>query len=163
MMNIQGNQDVVIRIATNLDRERVVELVASVLSEYGLPHDPESKDSDLNDIEANYLQPGGVFELIEDKEGKLLGTYGLFPLDKDTCELRKMYFVPQIRGMGLGRHVLERAVSHARRLGFKAIVLETISVLKEAIRLYTRFGFVPMQTTHISARVDQAYILKLEE
>lgn len=152
-----------IRQATGHDRERVVALVAGILSEYGLPHDPASKDSDLNDIERNYIQSGGVFELIEDKEGNLLGTYGLYPLDKETCELRKMYFVPQIRGLGLGRQVLERAVGHARRLGFKAIVLETISVLKEAIRLYTRFGFVPIETRHVSARVDQAYILKLEQ
>jgi putative acetyltransferase len=162
-MNRQSNHDVVIRNASNRDRERVVALVFSVLSEYGLPPDPVSKDSDLNDIEKNYLHSGGVFELIEDTEGNLLGTYGLYPLDKDTCELRKMYFVPHIRGRGLGRQVLERASGHARRLGFKAIVLETISVLKEAIRLYTRFGFVPMETKDISARVDQAYILKLEE
>ena len=162
-MHISGNKEVVIRTATNRDRERVVALVAGILSEYGLPHDPESKDSDLKDLEENYIQSGGVFEVIEDKEGNLLGTYGLYPLDKETCELRKMYFVPQIRGLGLGRRVLERAVGHARRLGFRAIVLETISVLKEAIRLYTRFGFVPMPTGHVSARVDQAYILKLEK
>jgi putative acetyltransferase len=163
MMNPRSQGDVVIRIATNRDRERVVALVFRVLSEYDLPPDPESKDSDLNDIEESYIHSGGVFELIEDKEGNLLGTYGLYPLDKDTCELRKMYFVPQIRGRGLGRLVLERAVAHARRLGFKAIVLETISVLKKAIRLYTRFGFVPIETTHKSARVDQAYILRLTE
>lgn len=63
----------------------------------------------------------------------------------------------------LGRRVLERAVVHARRPGFQSMVLETISVLKDAIRLYTRFGFMPMQTEHVSARVDQAYILKLTE
>jgi putative acetyltransferase len=162
-VNVQSINDVVIRLASNCDRERVVALVFGVLSEYGLPAEPESKDSDLNDIESNYIDSGGVFELIEDREGNLLGTYGLYPLDRDTCELRKMYFLPQIRGLGLGRRILERAVGHARRLGFKAMVLETISVLKEAIRLYTRFGFVPVETKHISARVDQAYILKLTE
>ncbi len=162
-MSIQSASDVVIRSATNRDRERVVALVFGVLTEYGLPPDPESKDADLNDIEENYIRPGGVFELIEDREGNLLGTFGLCPLDKDTCELRKMYFVPQIRGIGLGRHVLERAVGYARRLGFKTIVLETNSALKEAIRLYTRFGFMPMPVEHASARCDQAYFLKLTD
>jgi len=162
-MNIQSINDVIIRVASNSDRERVVSLVFSVLSEYGLPPDPESIDSDLNDIENNYIHSGGIFELIEDHKGNLLGTYGLYPLEKDICEMRKMYFVPQIRGRGLGRHTLERAVSHARRLGFKTVVLETNSVLKEAVRLYTRFGFVPMQTKHISARIDQTYILNVNE
>lgn len=163
IMDIQSINDVIIRVASNRNRERVIALVFSVLSEYGLPPDPESKDSDLNDLENNYIHSGGIFELLEDQKGNLLGTYGLYPLEKDICELRKMYFVPQIRGRGLGRHILERAVSHARRLGFKTVVLETNSVLKEAIRLYTRFGFVPMQTKHISARVDQTYILNLKK
>jgi hypothetical protein len=59
VMKIQGKGDVVIRMANNRDREQVVALVASILSEYGLPHDPESKDSDLKHLEENYIQSGG--------------------------------------------------------------------------------------------------------
>jgi putative acetyltransferase len=162
MSNCSVN-DVVIRAATNGDRDRVVALVFGVLNEYGLPPDPESKDSDLMDIEGNYIRPGGVFELIEDPEGNLLGCFGLCPLDQKTCELRKMYFVPRVRGRGLGKHVLERAVAHARRLGFKTITLETSSALQQAIRLYTRFGFSPAPVEHVTARCDQAYFLKLTE
>jgi len=154
--------DVLIRTATNRDTDRIVALVFKVLSEYGLPADPESKDADLKDIEGNYVRAGGVFEVIEDRVGNLLGTYGLYPLSKETCELRKMYFVPEMRGRGLGRRILERAVDHARRLHYAAIVLETHSVLKEAIHLYTRFGFVPTGLDHVSERVDRAYKLTLE-
>ena len=160
-MNNSGTGEVIIRAATNQDSERIFALVFGVLSEYGLPPDPETKDADLKDIEGNYIRAGGVFEVIEDRAGNLLGTYGLYPLDKETCELRKMYFVPAIRGRGLGRRILERAVEHARRLNYKAIVLETHSALKEAVRLYTRFGFVPTEIPHVSARVDQAFILRL--
>lgn len=160
-MNNSGTDDFVIRPATNRDSERIIALVFSVLSEYGLPPDPGSKDADLKDIEGNYIRAGGVFEVIEDRQGKLLGTYGLYPLDQETCELRKMYFVPQIRGKGLGRRILERAVDHARRLHYRSIVLETHSALKEAIRLYTKFGFVPTEMKHMSERVDQAFMLKL--
>src|SRR6266699_2310895 len=101
--------DIVIRSATNADGERVIELVSTVLAEFHLPFDPDSKDADLKDIEGSYVQAGGVFELIEDAQGKLLGTYGLFPLNDITCELRKMYFLPEIRSLGLGKRVLERA------------------------------------------------------
>jgi putative acetyltransferase len=160
---IRNPDDVVIRAATNADCDRVVALVSAVLSEFDLPFDLESKDSDLKDLEESYLGSGGIFEVLEDRDGNLLGTYGLFRLTNETCELRKMYFVAEIRGIGLGRRVLERAVDHALRLGYQSIVLETISVLKDAIRLYTRFGFVPMETEHVSARVDQAYMLDLSE
>jgi putative acetyltransferase len=153
--------DIVIRGATNADGERVIALVSTVLAEFQLPFDLDSKDADLKDIEGSYIRAGGVFELIEDAQGKLLGTYGLFPLNDNTCELRKMYFLPEIRGFGLGKRLLERAVDHARRLGFRAIVLETISVLQRAIHLYTRFGFVPTTMDHPNARVDQKFILEL--
>ena len=156
-----NRQDIVIREASNDDCERVINLVSSVLDEFQLPFEPDSKDADLGDIEMMYIQAGGWFEVIEDKSGRLLGTYGLFPLNDMTCELRKMYFLPEIRGIGLGREVLERAVRHARRLGFQTMVLETISVLDRAIHLYQRFGFVPTTMEHPNARVDQRFILEL--
>lgn len=152
---------IVIRPATNADCERIINLVSTVLAEFQLPFDLDSKDADLKDIESSYFAAGGIFEVIEGEHGKLLGTYGLFPLNDKQCELRKMYFLPEIRGLGLGKQVLERAIEHARRLGFSAIVLETISVLKRAIYLYTRFGFVPTTMDHPNARVDQRYILEL--
>jgi putative acetyltransferase len=151
-----------IRPATNQDQERITALVFSVLSEFGLQPDPAATDADLNDIEKNYTEAGGLFELLEDGEGTLLGTLGLYPLDEETCELRKMYFVPQVRGLGLGKLAMDRLIHRARELGFKRIVLETASVLKDAIRLYTRFGFVPIESDHLAARCDQAYILDLQ-
>jgi putative acetyltransferase len=153
--------DIVIREATNGDCERVIKLVSSVLDEFQLPFEPGSKDADLADIERMYIEAGGVFEVIENQDGRLLGCFGLFPLNDMTCELRKMYFLPEIRGIGLGREVLERAVKHARRLGFKTMVLETISVLERAIHLYERFGFVPTRLDHPNARVDQRFMLDL--
>ena len=75
------------------------DLVSSMLAEFQLPFYPDSKDADLKDIEGSYILTGGVFEVIEDSQGHLLGTYGLFPLSDKTCELRKMYFMPEIRGL----------------------------------------------------------------
>lgn len=152
-----------VRLATNQDRERITALVFGILAEYGLQPDVESSESDLKDIEETYLKSGGIFELIEDKRGNLLGTIGLCPLDESTCKLRKMYLVPEARGRGLGRHMLERAIDHAKRLGFEIIILETVSVMKEAIRLYTRRGFQPIRQESVSPRCDQVYFLDLTQ
>lgn len=157
----QDFSDLTIRAATNRDVESVRRLVFSTLREYGLPPDPESTDADLADIEESYFKTGGMFEVIEDAEGNLVGTVGLYPLNDETCELRKMYFAPELRGRGLGRYMLGRTVDNARRLGFKTMRLETASVLEKAIRLYTRFGFKPFEVTHKSARCDQTYFLEL--
>jgi len=149
-----------IRSATNDDRERVAKLVFGVLAEYGLEPDPETTDADLQDIEANYLQRGGLFEVIEDS-GNMLGSVGLYPVNKTTCELRKMYFIPSARGLGLGKYVLARAIARAKELGFKQIVLETSSKLIAANRLYNKFGFKPVASDHLASRADQAYKLDL--
>jgi putative acetyltransferase len=80
----------------------------------------------------------------------------------DTCELRKMYLRRDCRGRGYGKRLLEHALAQARERGFRRITLETASVLKEAIRLYQSYGFVPYTPAHLSPRCDQAYMLELE-
>lgn len=149
-----------IRSATNADEERVTELVFAVLAEYGLQPDPETTDVDLRDIEGHYLTRGGLFEVIEDGE-TLVGSVGLYPIDKNVCELRKMYFVRGARGQGLGKYILVRMVDQARNLGFKRIVLETSSKLMAANHLYTGFGFTRVHSDHLATRADQAYALDL--
>jgi putative acetyltransferase len=161
VMLLENFSDLTIRSATNDDRERVAELVFGVLSEFGLEADPKTTDADLQDLDANYLQRGGVFEVIEDERANLLGSIGLYPVNKTTCELRKMYFIPSARGRGLGKYLLQRAIAQARQLGFKEIVLETSSKLIAANRLYTQFGFTPVDSDHLAARADQAYKLDL--
>ena len=150
-----------IRSASNDDCERVASLVSGVLAEFGLAADPDTTDADLKDIEANYLQRGGLFEVIEDADTNLLGSFGLYPINKTTCELRKMYFIPSARGLGLGKQVLERAIAKAKELGFKQIVLETSSKLLAANRLYARFGFESATSDHLASRADQFYKLDL--
>ena len=151
----------IIRPANNTDCERVAKLVFDVLAEFGLEPDPETTDSDLKDLEANYLRRGGMFEVIEDPDANLLGSFGLYPINNTVCELRKMYFVPSARGSGLGKHILKRALANARALGFTQIVLETSSKLIAANRLYLQFGFRPADSDHLASRADQFYKLDL--
>jgi putative acetyltransferase len=157
----QGLSHLTIRRATNSDLEEIVKLVFGVLREFGLEPDPTATDADLQDIEVNYLEPGGLFEVIEDPDGNLVGSVGIFPIDENLCELRKMYFTPAIRGLGLGGYVLQRAVNQAKELGFRRMVLETSSKLLAANRLYLRFGFQPITSDHLAARADQSYGLDL--
>ena len=151
-----------LRPANNSDREEIIRLVFTVLKEYGLKPDPASTDADLKDIESSYFERGGMFLVLEEKDGSIIGAYGLYPMEPHTCELRKMYLHKVHRSKGLGKLLMEDALSRARQLGFKTMILETASVLKEAIALYKSYGFVEYQPDHMSDRCDQAYTLKLE-
>lgn len=151
-----------VRPATNRDVPAIKNLVFSVLEEYGLRPDPGSTDLDLEDPEKTYHQQGGAFEVVVERaEGELVGTVGLLPLDEKRVELRKMYLAARVRGLGLGKLLLERSLRQARRLGFQEVWLETNSRLREAIRLYRKFGFRPIEVEHLAARCDQAYVLRL--
>lgn len=152
-----------LRPATNADCGPVRDLVFTVLGEYGLKPDPGGTDADLDDIEQSYFARGGMFYVLEEQDDAIIGSYGLYPTDPGVCELRKMYLHRDSRGRGLGRRLLEDALARARQSGFHKVTLETASVLKEAIRLYTSYGFKPCETRHLSARCDQAYALDLTE
>jgi GNAT superfamily N-acetyltransferase len=149
------------KVAANTDGHAVRELVFGVLEEYGLAADAACTDRDLFDIEGSYAARGGCFELLVDEEGRLAGCYGLWPVDSALCELRKMYLRRDLRGRGLGKAILGRALERANSLGFRRVQLETASVLKEAISLYRSFGFRPFEPAHLSARCNCAMVLDL--
>ena len=153
---------VTLRPATNNDREAVTSLVRDVLQEYGLKTSPGSTDADLRDLEFNYHARGGRFDVLENTEGQIVGCVGLYPHDTHSVELRKMYLRKDARGKGLGKKLLDHALTTAKQLGYKRVTLETASVLKEAIKLYTKYGFEPFVAQHLATRCDQAFVLDLE-
>jgi len=151
-----------LRPANNRDCEEITNLVYEVLKEYNLKPDPACTDANIRDIEHSYFERGGTFYVLEEEDGSIIGAYGLYPVDRQTCELRKMYLYNSYRGKGLGKLLLEDGLSKARQIGFKKMTLETASVLKEAISLYKSYGFVEYQPEHLSSRCDQAFVLELE-
>jgi putative acetyltransferase len=150
-----------LRLAGNKDCEYIAQLVYGILKEYGLKPDPDCTDADIKDIESSYFDRGGAFFVLEAEDGLIIGAYGLYPIDKQTCELRKMYLHKAQRGKGLGKFLLEDALAKAGLLGFDRMILETASILKEAISLYKSYGFVEYKPQHMSSRCDQAYKLDL--
>ncbi|MGB2863058.1 MAG: GNAT family N-acetyltransferase [Sedimentisphaerales bacterium] len=150
-----------LRPANNKDCDNIANLVYGILREYDLKPDPACTDADIKDIEYSYFGRGGTFLLLEAEDSSIIGAYGLYPIDEQTCELRKMYLHKAYRRKGLGKFLLEDALSKARQLEFERMVLETASVLKEAIALYESYGFVQYNPQHMSSRCDQAYLLEL--
>ena len=155
------SEEFIIRPATNSDSGRIKRLVFGILEEYGLKSDTSSTDKDLDDIEYYYTNNDGYFAVITNAENLIIASTGLFKINKTTCELRKMYLSKRFRGKGLGRFLLEFSLDKAKELGYSQVVLETASVLKEAIGLYKSYGFSEETGGHLSSRCDQRYFLKL--
>ncbi len=150
-----------IRAARPEDATAVRGVVNGVLAEYRIASDPGGTDRDLADLDAYYFSRGGGFIVAVAADGSIVGSCGIAPLDGSTWDLRKMYLTPEARGQGLGKRLLARILAFARSKGATRIELETASVLKEAISLYQKAGFKPIERPLAANRCDKAYALDL--
>jgi putative acetyltransferase len=154
------SDSIICRDAERGDEAGIRTLVFQVLGEYGLKVDPGRTDADLVDVVGSYSERGGVFRVFT-RAGAVVGCGGLYPLDGGEAEIRKMYLAPEVRGQGLGRALLQDLIDAGRTRGFRRVVLETATVLREALALYQRFGFQPVVRDHLASRCDRAMALDL--
>ena len=100
-------------------------------------------DPEVDHMAAAYTAPRSAYFVVE-IDGRVVGGAGIAPLagaDADICELRKMYFLPEARGLGLGERMLRLCLETARDLGFRRCYLETLTGMDAAMRLYEKLGF----------------------
>ena len=91
------------------------------------------------------LDGSGRLWIAEDGE-RIVGCIALVEAGEGVGQLRWFLVVPEARGIGLGRRLLEEALSHARQLGLAHIYLWSFADLSDALRLYERAGFKITET-----------------
>lgn len=77
-------------------------------------------------------------------DGKIAGGSGVYPtegLPAGCCELVKLYLLPETRGKGYGKLLIEKCFESAKKFGYKQMYLETMPELKNAMGLYEQCGF----------------------
>jgi putative acetyltransferase len=128
------------------DRAAIASIIRTVMSEFGAVGPGFAiNDPEVDDMYAAYRRHRCAYFVLV-TAGRVVGGGGIAPLDggnPDTCELRKMYFLPEARGQGFGRALLERCLDSARANGFRYVYLETLGSMTAARRLYDAFGFQP--------------------
>lgn len=133
-----------IRKIQPVDNEQVKKVVQSVLVEMGVPKVGTAyEDASLNDMHAEYDGPGKAYFVV-DADGKIIGGAGIAPLanyDGSICELQKMYFLPEVRGKGVGAEMMEKCLRFAKEQGFEKCYIETMPYMEQAQKLYKRSGF----------------------
>lgn len=129
------------------DDAAVRRVICTVMPEFGADgpgfaiHDPE-----VSAMCAAYAQPRSAYYVVE-KAGRVCGGGGIAPLadaTDTTCELRKMYFLPEMRGLGAGRALMQQCLNFARRQDYRQCYLETLTGMHAAEALYRKSGFAPL-------------------
>ena len=88
-----------------------------------------------------FVAPDGVFLVLREDDGRAVGCGGIARFDASRGEVKRMYVVPEARGRGLGRRLLEELEAQARALGYTSVLLETGDRQPEALGLYTSSGY----------------------
>jgi len=130
-----------IRSATTDDDYR---LVSGLFREYleSLPF-----EIDFQDVDRDVEQPRTVYGPPDGRaflgvvDGECVGVVGVGRFDTTSCELKRMYVRPSSRRTGLGRRLAEAAITAARELGYRQMLLDTIEDMRAANALYESLGF----------------------
>lgn len=135
---------VTIRTIQPADNEVLATIIRSALTEFGA-NKPGTVyyDPTTDHLYELFQEPGSIYYVAE-KDGEVLGGAGIFPsngLPVGTCELVKMYLRNDVRGQGLGKHLIEKALAFAKGFGYVNVYIETLPELSKAVSVYEKFGF----------------------
>lgn len=130
------------------DDAAMAAVIHRVMPEFGADgpgfalHDPE-----VTHLSRAYSVPGAAYFVVVDAGDRVLGGGGIAALEggpAGICELRKMYFLPEARGLGMGEGLLGHCLEVAKTLGYRSCYLETLTGMDQAMGLYRKLGFKPL-------------------
>ncbi|MET9426781.1 MULTISPECIES: GNAT family N-acetyltransferase [unclassified Streptomyces] len=130
------------------DHPDAVKLNDAVQLEYAERYGDEG---DLTPLDPSMFRPPhGLYLLAYDERDRPVATGGWRTQDENDegyadgdAELKRMYVIPEARGLGLARRILAALEEDARAAGRTRMVLETGDMQPEAIGLYTSSGYEP--------------------
>lgn len=136
--------DIKIRPIEKTDNAVIADIIRLVMTEFKAVGCGYSiNDSEVDDMYTAYSPERSAFYVVE-LNGTVLGCGGFGQLtgaDEHTCELRKMYFKSELRGLGVGTRLLSRCLQDAMHAGFQHCYLETMDTMEQAQHLYGKHGF----------------------
>lgn len=131
------------------DDGAIASIIRTVMPEFGAGGDGFAiNDPEVDWMHRAYSAQRSAYFVVE-RDGRVVGGGGVAPLDGGdaaTCELRKMYFLAEARGLGAGAAVMQRCLDAARTFGFARCYLETLTGMDAAMKLYARQGFERIQS-----------------
>lgn len=136
--------DIIIRPIEKGDNKAVAALIRSVLIEHNVPKAGTAyADPELDVMFETYAAARSAYFVVG-LNGKIAGGAGIAQLQNESdmvCELQKMYFLPEARGLGLGSKMIGRCLSAAKNFGYTKCYLETMPYMEAAQKLYKKSGF----------------------
>lgn len=100
---------------------------------------------ELDGLPGAYARPEGRLALAV-LPNQVVGCIALRRLDKDSCEMKRLFVRQSARGKGIALALLTWLAAEARAQGYFRMLADTLPTMKDALRLYERFGFRPVES-----------------
>ena len=117
-------------------------------------------EAELQQLDKMYALPAGGIILCREAE-KFIGCVGIRKIDEESSEMKRMWVKTSHQGKGIGRALLNNAISLAKRCGYKKIKLDTLNHMKPAIDLYLKNGFFEIPPYYHNPDERAVYFEKL--
>ena len=148
----------IFRRAIPSDGSDVRRIVFDTLRAYDVEIEPETHDRDV----MTFGEPKiGVMEFVAELDGRVIGSVIVTPRADGTGLLTKFFVDARSRGRGVGRPLLEHAVTAARAAGMHRLELDTRSFFHEAVHLYESTGWRAIPGPTAAGKCDLFYALEL--
>ena len=118
-------------------------------------------DKEVTELPGAYSPPEGRLFLAE-YGGEIAGCIALRKLEKEICEMKRLYVKPQFRGHNIGKNLVEKLIEDARKIGYKKMRLDTVPAMQTAQKLYKSIGFKEIEPYRLNPVQGAVYMeLKL--
>ena len=136
--------EIQVRTILPTDNIRLASIIRNTLAEFGANRPGTVYfDSSTDTLFQVFSVPRSIYFVALNGDD-MIGGAGIYPspgLRDDTCELVKMYLLPEARGKGIGKLLIEKCLAFAKESGYRKVYLETLPELKKAIHVYEKFDF----------------------
>jgi len=126
------------------DNKELAALIRQVFREFGIDRPGTVYfDPTTDDLYGLFREPRSVYWIAE-SGGLIAGGCGIYPtpgLPEGYGELVKLCLLPQWRGKGIGRTLMEKCFGSARDMGYTHLYLESLPELQKAVSMYLKSGF----------------------
>ena len=141
--------NIVIRTIEPSDNAAIASIIRSALTEFGA-NKPGTVffDESTDHLFELFSSTKGSIYFVALQNDQVIGGAGIYPtegLPSGTCELVKMYLSKEVRGIGLGKMMIDKCIEAAEQLDYQKVYLETMPELRKAVAVYEKFGFEYLQ------------------
>ena len=130
----------IIKAEKSEDINQVKELFLEYADSLGFHLCFQNFEEEVKNLPGAYASPSGCI-LLAVVEEKAAGCAALRKIDDSLCEMKRLYVKPAFRGKAIGKNLAKAIIEEAKSIGYKAMRLDTISTMKEAVSLYKSLGF----------------------